>query len=207
MLVIITNIISEDPMSEESLKTADKIIIAASELFQEKGFHPVSMKNIANQANVSEMTVFRHFSSKKQVLEAVVKKMSYLPSLKEIFVDQIRWDLESDLLILSSAYQKIMTDNQLVFLITLREEKTIPEVSEFVRQEPPEFKLFLQNYFCVMEEKKKIVKSDAEALALAFMAINFGFFFFKVRGYDLVNISDSQFIDTTIRLFAKGIKT
>jgi len=132
--------------------------------------------------------------------------MSYIPSLKEVFEGKICWDLETDLLLISETYQKIMTDNQLAFLITLREEKTIPEVSEFVRQGPPQFKSFLKNYFCLMQDKKQIVKSDSEVLALTFMAINFGFFFFKVCGHEMVSISDKEYLETAIRLFAKGIK-
>lgn len=193
-------------MSDDALTTPDRIILAASKLFQEKGFHPVSMKNIACQANVSEMTVFRHFSSKKQVLEAVIKKMAYVPSLREIFEDKICWDLETDLLLICETYQKVMIDNRLAFLITLQEEKTIPEVSKFIRQGPPQFKSFLKNYFCTMQAKEKIVKSDSEALALAFMAINFGYFFFKVCGYEMVSISDKQYIETAVRLFSTGIK-
>lgn len=193
-------------MHDDALMTADRIILAASELFQEKGFHSVSMKNIACQANVSEMTVFRHFSSKKQVLEAVIKKISYVPPLREVFEGKLCWELETDLLLISETYQKIMTDNQLAFLITLREEKTIPEVSEFVRQGPPQFKAFLQNYFREMMEGKRIVESDIEALTLTFMAMNFGYFFFKVCGHDMVNIADRQYMQTAIQLFVRGIK-
>lgn len=194
-------------MHDDILTTADRIILAATELFQEKGFHSVSMKNIACKANVSEMTVFRHFSSKKQVLEAVIKNISYVPPLKEVFEDKICWDIEDDLVLISETYQKIMTDNQLAFLITLREEKTIPEVSEFIRQGPPQFKSFLKNYFCMMQDKKQIMEGDSELLALTFMAINFGYFFFKACGQGMVNnVSDKQYIKTAIHLFAKGIK-
>ncbi len=192
-------------MYDENMLTQDRILLAASELFQEKGFHPVSMKNIASQANVSEMTVFRHFSSKKQVLEAVIKKMTYVPSLKEIFDGKICWDLEADLLLISETYQQVMTNNRAAFLITLREEKTIPEISEFIQQGPPQFKSFLQNYFEIMLAKGKIAESDAESLALAFMAINFGYFFFKTCGHNMVNASDGQYIKTAIHLFTKGL--
>lgn len=193
-------------MGDEALITADRIISAASELFQEKGFHPVSMKNIAVQANVSEMTVFRHFSSKKKVLEAVIKKISYIPPLQEVFEGKLCGVLEADLLLISQTYQKIMTDNQLAFLITLREEKTIPEVSEYFHQGPPQFKSFLKEYFHAMQEKKKIRESDTESLSLTFMAMNFGYFFFKVCGQDMVGISDQQYLETAIHLFVRGIK-
>ncbi len=192
-------------MHDDATTTADRILFAASELFQEKGFHSVSMKNIAQRANVSEMTVFRHFSSKKQVLEAVIKKISYIPTLLEVFESKICWELEADLLLISKTYHKIMTDNQLAFLISLREEKTIPEISEFVRQGPPQFKSFLENYFFQMQAKKRIAENNCNALALAFMAINFGYFFFKASKHDIGSISDEQYLETAIHLFAKGI--
>lgn len=193
-------------MSDDTPLTADRIIAAACELFQEKGFHTVSMKDIAGKANVSEMTVFRHFSSKKKVLEAVIKKISYIPALMEVFEGKICGDLEIDLLLISETYQKIMSDNQLAFLITLREEKTIPEISEFIRQGPPQFKSFLKEYFGMMQEKQQIAAGDIESLALTFMAINFGYFFFKICGQQMVTISDKQYLETAIHLFARGIK-
>jgi len=189
--------------------TEDKILMAAAVLFQEKGFHAVSMKNIAGQAGVSEMTVFRHFSSKKQVLEAVIKKLTYdtyISSFQEIFEKKICWELETDLVLISETYQRIMADNRSAFIITMREEKTIPEISEFIRQGPPQFESFLQQYFGAMMERKKIIRGNVEALALNFMAVNFGYFFFKALGHKMINISDSQYIETAVQLFAKGIK-
>lgn len=196
-------------MSSDVMLTEDKILMAAAELFQEKGFHAVSMKNIAGQANVSEMTVFRHFSSKKQVLEAVIKKLTYdtyIFSFQEIFEKKICWELETDLLLICETYQHIMYENRSVFLITMREEKTIPEITEFIRQGPPQFESFLQQYFSAMMEREKIIPGNVEALALNFMAVNFGYFFFKMFGHKMINISDSQYIETAVQLFAKGIK-
>ena len=193
-------------MKDETLLTADRILLAAGELFDKQGFHAVSMKNIANAANVSEMTVFRHFSSKKQVLEAVIKRMTYVPSLKEVFKDKLCWELEADLLLISQTYQKMMKENQFAFLITLREEKTVPEISEFVRQGPPQFKAFLMEYFQTMQEKGYIVTENTEAMVLAFMAVNFGYFFFKVRGHEMVEVEDQEYLKTALSIFSKGIK-
>lgn len=193
-------------MKDETLLTADRILLAAGELFDKQGFHAVSMKNIANAANVSEMTVFRHFSSKKQVLEAVIKRMTYVPSLKEVFEDKLCWELEADLLLISQTYQKMMKENQFAFLITLREEKTVPEISEFVRQGPPQFKAFLMEYFQTMQEKGYIVTENTEAMVLAFMAVNFGYFFFKVRGHEMVEVEDQEYLKTALSIFSKGIK-
>lgn len=193
-------------MPNDASTTTEKIIAEASELFLKHGFHAVSMKAIAQQAKVSEMTVFRHFSSKKQVLEAVMAKMAYLPPLKAVFEEQLCWDLEKDLLLISETYQKIMNDNQKVFLIGLREEKTLSPISNFLQQGPPQVRVFLTEYFISMFEQKKMAAVDFEALALAFMAINFGFFFFKVRGIDMVGVSDRHYLETAVRTFVQGIQ-
>ena len=193
-------------MASDASTTTERIIAEASDLFLKHGFHAVSMKTIACQAQVSEMTVFRHFPSKKQVLEAVMAKMSYLPSIKAIFEDQLCGDLEKDLLLLSETYQKIMDENQTVFLIGLREEKSLPPISEFLQQGPPQVKALLKDCFVQLQEKKKIITADYEALTLTFLAINFGYFFFKVRGINMVGISDKQYLETAVHTFVRGIQ-
>jgi AcrR family transcriptional regulator len=50
------------------------IMEAALHLFAEQGFDATSTREIADQANVSEGLIFRHFTSKKGLLEAIMKK-------------------------------------------------------------------------------------------------------------------------------------
>ena len=64
-------------MSQSELSTTDKILHAAIGLMEQRSFQSVTMKEIAAVAEVSEMTVFRHFESKKKLLEAAVKEYSY----------------------------------------------------------------------------------------------------------------------------------
>ncbi len=53
-------------MSKNKLSTSDRILQSALQLMKEKGFQPVTIKEIADAANVSEMTIFRHFETKKR---------------------------------------------------------------------------------------------------------------------------------------------
>ncbi|UUZ83734.1 TetR/AcrR family transcriptional regulator [Paenibacillus sp. P26] len=57
-------------MQANDVGTADRILRATLQLMQERGFKSVTVKDIAQASEVSEMTVFRHFESKRGVLEA-----------------------------------------------------------------------------------------------------------------------------------------
>ena len=52
--------------------TAQRILDAAINLFTEKGFLATTTKEIAEAANVSEMTLFRKFSSKQNLLTCII---------------------------------------------------------------------------------------------------------------------------------------
>ena len=52
----------------------EKILIAALELFAEEGFKPTSTSKIAKRAGVSEGLIFRHFTNKDGLLEAIVQE-------------------------------------------------------------------------------------------------------------------------------------
>jgi Transcriptional regulator len=51
--------------------TKEKIFEAAVDLFAEKGFEGVSVREIARAVGISESTVYKHYSSKDAILEAI----------------------------------------------------------------------------------------------------------------------------------------
>jgi len=52
----------------------EDILNAAERLFYEYGFRGVGIKQIINEANVANMTLYNHFSSKEQLVEDVLKQ-------------------------------------------------------------------------------------------------------------------------------------
>ncbi len=52
----------------------EKIITAALELFAKEGFKNTPTSKIAKQAGVSEGLIFRHFTNKEGLLEAIIKE-------------------------------------------------------------------------------------------------------------------------------------
>lgn len=70
------------------LNTKDKILRSAIELFSVKGFNASSTLEIAQRAGVAEITVFRHFKTKKDLLLAVLDQ--FMDTLgKEVIINPI----------------------------------------------------------------------------------------------------------------------
>jgi AcrR family transcriptional regulator len=54
-----------------------KVLVAASELFYDRGVHAVGVNEIAAHARVSKLSIYRYFGSKDGLVEAVHRERSY----------------------------------------------------------------------------------------------------------------------------------
>jgi AcrR family transcriptional regulator len=52
--------------------TRDDILEAAARIFSEKGFHAASMQDIADAVNLQKASLYHHFSSKQEILLALL---------------------------------------------------------------------------------------------------------------------------------------
>lgn len=60
------------PRATEARETRRDLIEAALELFAEKGFYGVSLRDIARAVGVQQATIYHHFASKEALFEAVI---------------------------------------------------------------------------------------------------------------------------------------
>ena len=60
------------PRSTEARETRRDLVEAALELFAEKGYYGVSLRDIARAAGVQQATIYHHFASKEALFEAVI---------------------------------------------------------------------------------------------------------------------------------------
>lgn len=64
-------------MSEKNIKKEDKrkkLIEVAEEVFSRKGYHPVTIADIAQEAGIAKGTFYLYFGSKDEIFQEVVKK-------------------------------------------------------------------------------------------------------------------------------------
>ncbi|MDN4606783.1 TetR/AcrR family transcriptional regulator [Sporosarcina highlanderae] len=71
------NHLLEEVLQEDKSLTDKQrqILIAATEMFAEKGFAATSTNEIAKKAGVAEGTIFRHYKTKKELLLSIVTPM------------------------------------------------------------------------------------------------------------------------------------
>jgi len=53
--------------------TAQRIVVHATELFRQKGYHATSMNDIANGIGLKKASLYNHFPSKEMIAKAVVQ--------------------------------------------------------------------------------------------------------------------------------------
>jgi hypothetical protein len=191
-------------MSDE---TKDKIIKAAFKLIAQKGYSSMTTKEIANLANVNEVTLFRKFESKKGIIITALKEINLFPELNEDIFSKCLWSLEDDLSMFSKIFFSHVNKEYAKIIIGLQDPQIFPDIKDFALRLPNSYKKIMTIYFTKMFEKKAISINKPEALAGMFLALNFGFIFSKTSyGEDLTNIGTEEFTKISISVFSKGIK-
>lgn len=186
--------------------TDDKILSAAITLMEKKGYKAATMKDIAESAGFSDMTLFRRFGNKKAILDAAVEKYSYTVSMKKIFEKEIIYDIEHDLALIAKTYQKYMKKNQKIVMLAFQERHNHPEIAQKTAENPKQLKENLMRYLNTMVEKGKIQGNNIEAVAMSFLWMNLGFFMAQfVAGDQVSPIGEDEFIKSSVTLFKAGI--
>ncbi len=182
-----------------------KLMHAAIDLMAEKGYKGVSTKEIAAVAGVSEMTLFRNFGSKQNLLEKAVDHFHYSIEMTKIFSEKVIWDLRTDLLMISQMYHEIMECNRKLFIIVLSDNE-LAEVREKAQKHPRKLLELLTNYFIDMQRKNKLISTDAEMQAITFMWMNYGAFISQLFvGSEITKISKQDFMRSSIDLFVRAL--
>lgn len=192
-------------MSEKSTK--ERMIEAAIELVNERGYQGATTKRIAERAGVNEVTLFRHFGNKKGLVKAAIDSFAIPESLFQHMDAQLTWNLEHDLPFFVRQYHEVIKQKEQVILISLREAGIFPELDALIAHIPTMYKEKITEYFQQMIQRKNIRDNDPEVLATSFIYMNFGYYFLKNR-IDAKKgpIDVDTFIERNISLFIRSIE-
>lgn len=104
-------------------KTEQLILLAATKLFSEHGYNGVSTKKIADEAGVNEVTIFRQFKNKSNLLQEVIKHFSYEGNIIDKISNDITGNVDQDLEIFAEVYYMFLVNNIKMYKIQMREIK------------------------------------------------------------------------------------
>jgi len=95
------------------MTTEQRILDAALKVFASEGYTGATTRRIAEEANVAEVTLFRKFQSKENLLrEVLFKNRSAFSALDNLFQPEKDSDLETDLRTLGKNVAKVMKNNK-----------------------------------------------------------------------------------------------
>jgi AcrR family transcriptional regulator len=189
--------------------TAERILSTALELMKDKGFKTVTMRELAQASEVSEMTIMRHFQTKRGVLEAAVRKNSHHVGsrFKAFFESELVWALEPDLKQIALTYLNMMEMNQSVCLIAVQERTTMPELVSVISENTGRLKQFLVTYFEEMQEKGNMRKVNNGVQASLFLTTLFGYFLStSLWENQFIKESKELFVGQFIESYCNGLK-
>ncbi|MFS0688532.1 TetR/AcrR family transcriptional regulator [Sporosarcina sp. 179-K 8C2 HS] len=121
-----------EEMWQEDISLTDKqrkILVAATEMFAEKGFAATSTNEIAKKAGVAEGTIFRHYKTKKDLLLSIVTPMM-VKMFGPIIIKDLNKVLDKDFEHFEE-FVRAMIKNRQEFL-----EKNIKVVQIFLQEIP-----------------------------------------------------------------------
>jgi len=192
---------------EISLPTREKILETSLKLFSTKGFLGATTKEIAREAGVAEITLFRHFPSKENLFEEVLNKYSFLPVLKGLLPEIAAMRYEKALTVIAKKFLDTLDSRKEMIQIMHSEAKRYPEkICSIYQGFIEELIKTLAAYFNDLKKKGIVRTLDAETAARAFLGMFFSFFnarefhmFKKYKGSDA-----DEIIPEFVSIFARG---
>ncbi|MBI4824578.1 MAG: TetR/AcrR family transcriptional regulator [Nitrospirae bacterium] len=187
--------------------TRQRLIDAGLKLFSERGYLGAVTKDIAKEAGIAEVTLFRYFPSKESLLEEVIKTYSFLPALKGLL-------REIDALPYKDALTKIAER----FLSTLSERKELIRImhSEIPKYPSKTRQIYhglinetfttLASYFSEQEKKGVLRRFEPRYGARAFLGMFFSLFTSQelMLRKKLSKQESKKIIAELVEIFAKG---
>ncbi|MCK9444487.1 MAG: TetR/AcrR family transcriptional regulator [Tissierellaceae bacterium] len=106
------------------------ILESALNVFIEKGYNGATTVDIAKEADISEVTLFRYFDSKKQIFMDAIEPI-LVDSLRETLVASKKLEPIEKLEYILKDRIKFISDHHKVIKLILMENQINPEIADF----------------------------------------------------------------------------
>ena len=194
-------------MKVERGSTDEKIIVATFSILQKEGAKKATTKKIAKEAGVNEVTIFRKFETKNNLIEIV--KDYYL----EIFISKMReiFDFTGDEEIeeyLKRCFRRVLnlpeTDFS-VIKIAMEEVRDIPDKKLLISNITDSVLVKLEDFFKLQNEKGNIREVNPKVVALMCFSLIFqSVILWKIYNKDL-EFETNYYADDLINIMIEGI--
>jgi AcrR family transcriptional regulator len=182
-------------------ETRAKILAAARELFECNGTRGTTTREVAETAGVNEATLFRHFGSKRALLDAMREQACGVEEFRSIVAALPGTDLAADLRTIAHHVVDHMTGKRAMMCVSLAEDAAgTDDVPEW--RGPAQIANDLAAYF-TEKVQAGLVRGEPSFVARYFL----GMFFSYVVGRKLWDSAapDRAKIDAMVDVFLAGV--
>lgn len=188
--------------------TDKKIIKATFDILQKEGVTKTTTKKIAAEAGVNEVTIFRKFQNKKNLVE-ITKEcylQRYLDKMEEIFDFDEDFEIEDYLQSNFIGILNLPDEDSSIVRLALEEVRDTPERKQLISRITGVIMGKLEEFFQSQIEKGKIREVNTRVLAGMCFSITFqSAIFWKI--YDIQpNVETKQYSENFLDILYNGIK-
>ena len=193
---------------DEFNSTDEKIIKATFSILQKEGFTKATTKKIAAEAGVNEVTIFRKFQNKNNLVETTKEYYleRFLEKLEEIFDfyedDEIEGYLQSNF----RGLLELSEDDFSIIKVAMEEVRDVPERKQLISRITGTVIDKLEEFFKSQIEKGNIRSVDSRVLAGMCFSITFqSIVLWNV--YDMEpSVETNQYAQNFLDILYNGIK-
>ena len=164
-------------METNHYPTRGKIIETALKLFSSEGYIGATTREIAREAGIAEVTLFRYFPSKENLFEETLKINSFLPELRELLPEIMEMPYERALTTIAKKFLDALILRKDIIKIMQSEMQRYPQkIHKIYHAFVDEVYKMLALYFSDMQKKGILREFDTEFAARAFFGMFFAYF-------------------------------
>lgn len=165
-------------------ETSEKIMKVSLKLFSEQGYYPTTTKQIAEEAGVNELTIFRHFGSKSNLFQVTTEHYVIDSRVDYILNDIEDLSLEEGMLLIANRIYKLFIQNTKLYKVQM---KLSDNEQGFVKLKlSRKIISILIEYFNELKERK-VIDGEPEIMAVTLVNSLLGAFTVEILGDNTVS--------------------
>jgi AcrR family transcriptional regulator len=190
------------PLKSGHEETRLRLLAAARELFAQRGSRGTTTREVAERAGVNEATLFRHFGTKHQLLDAMREHFSGLVTLAPV-IERLSGPLETDLRVVGLSLLQRLRANEDLIRMSLAEEYSDPDGCSTAWRGPMKNMQLLESYMNGQVRAGRL-RGDPGHLASLFATMMFGYAMGHQKFWRMRGVDDSEYVEIVITSFLKG---
>lgn len=165
-------------------ETSEKIMKVSLKLFSEQGYYPTTTKQIAEEAGVNELTIFRHFGSKSNLFQVTTEHYVIDSRVDYILNDIEDLSFEEGMLLIANRIYKLFIQNTKLYKVQM---KLSDNEQGFVKLKlSRKIISILIEYFNKLKERK-VIEGEPEIMAVTLVNSLLGAFTVEILGDNTVS--------------------